>query len=53
MKEFTPLGSKFFSFRVDPFQEGFYVLESKQEVTSYLPCEKWRLNLQVYPFIIK
>ena len=30
-KEFSPIGSKFFPFRVDPISEGIGVLESKQE----------------------
>ena len=33
-KEFAPEGSKFFPFGVDPFQKGFGVQKSKQEVTK-------------------
>ena len=33
-KEFAPLGSTFFPFRVDHFSEGAYEQKSKQEVTK-------------------
>ena len=33
-KEFAPFGSKFFSFRVDPFQKRLVAQGSKQEVTK-------------------
>ena len=35
-KNLLPLGSKFFLFRVDPFQMGLGVQESKQEVTKFV-----------------
>ena len=34
-KEFPPLGSKFFPFRVDPFSEG--AVYSKRKAISYVP----------------
>ena len=38
-KEFAPLGSKFFPFRVGTFHKQNYMHESKQEVKkSHLPC---------------
>ena len=52
-KEFAPTGSKFFPFRVDPFQKGIGIHKSKQEVISCLPCQKNGGKIyQVYPFTL-
>ena len=39
-KEFAPLESKFYPFNEDPFQKGFCVQESKQEVTKVVGLVK-------------
>ena len=39
-KEFAPTGSKFFPFRVAPFQKEFEVPKSKQEVTNVVSLHK-------------
>ena len=44
-KEFAPIGSKFFPFRVDPFQIGTDVQERKQELTKVVSLvKKWQKN---------
>ena len=47
-KEFILFGSKFFLFKVDAFQKGHGVEESKQEVTKVIPLVKWQKINQVY-----
>ena len=44
-KKLAPYGSKFFPFRVDPFQKGLGVQESKQEVTKVISLAKMAENL--------
>ena len=49
-KEFAPMGSKFFHFKVDPFLEG--VLHTGKQTgshESFLPCQKWWKMYQIYP----
>ena len=41
MKEFAPLGSKFFHFRVDLFSQGTWHAVKLTGDKSYLPCKKW------------
>ena len=42
-KEFAPLGSKFFHYRVDPFSEGVWCAEKQTGSRKhYLPYTKWR-----------
>ena len=55
MKEFAPTGSKFFPFRVDPFQNRTDEQKSKQEVTKVVSLVKYDRNLQSIssPFKIK
>ena len=43
-------GSKFFSFRVDLFSNGFVIHGSQKEVTNCFPLLKWCKNVKVLPF---
>ena len=45
-KEFSPFGSKFFPFTIDPFQTGPYVQE-KQTGNHNQPCQSSPINKQM------
>ena len=45
-KEFAPIGNKFFPFRVDPFQKGFDVQESKQKSQNLSLLSKKKKMMQ-------
>ena len=48
-KEFAPLGSKFFPFRVDPFsEEHWWTGKPTGSHKNCLHCQKWRKIYQVY-----
>ena len=48
MKEFVPLGSNFFPFRIDPFSEGDWCTEKQTgRHKSCLPCQKQWKNSNV------
>ena len=53
-KNFDPLGSKFFPFKVDPFQNGtLYAGTETGNHKSCLSCEIWWKIHQVYPALCK
>ena len=54
-KEFAPVWSKFFPFRVHPFLRRELVCEeSKQDVTKVISLvKKWRKFNRAYPFTLK